>query len=84
MNLTFPNSYQRHYLFKLITKEKMTTNTNTGEVGEGSGADGGVEEVDSGDGGDGKLKEEQDVHIEMDHEEDDRHGRYSVFKSMPT
>ena len=77
MNSTFPNSYRRHYLFKLITK--MTTTTNTGEGGEGSGAGGGVEEVDSGDGGDGKLKEEQDVYIEMDHEEDDRHGRYSAF-----
>ena len=56
-----------------------------GEAGEGGG---GVEEVDSGGVDDGaKLKEELETHI--DHDDDDRHGRYysdhiflrSIFES---
>jgi hypothetical protein len=42
-----------------------------GEAGEDGGGGGGVEEVDSGDG---KLRDELDTHI--DHDDDDRHGRY--------
>lgn len=70
-------------MFQLIAKEvlnnKRTTNVKTdenGEASEGGEGGGGVEEVDSGDVGDGELKEERDAHIEIDHEDDDRHGRY--------
>ena len=71
-----------------ILSNKKPNFIKIGDGGEAGEAGGGVEEVDSGGVDDGaKLKEELEIHI--DHDDDDRHGRYysdhiflrSIFES---